>query len=358
MPISIVELDTSTKEENITLILGKNILLKIIEDLDKQALLKDKVVKKLISIPDLCLDEIRMHIQELIEKEVLLTAPKLARTLQILFEREDFVSSTEALQHFQRASNYFTKSKFYKEFEKDITQTAERKLKKMSENDLVDMRSDFMHRFIGEIDENLVKKENSKMNSIGDELRKRTGFEFLVPSNLLLCPKCKVILSTDEFRGSRKCLVCNKRIERERAKRIYIYRVHEKVKRMWEKNLWFEAYMARLLRTRNCRTWTSVHVMGASGILHEIDVLAIRKGTVLVCECKTGKVSRNDVFNFCTKVGDLKAHVSILALIEELPESETREFVKKNPAIIRLENMGKTREVDILNELDQRFFKL
>ena len=59
------------------------------------------------------------------------------------------------------------------------------------------------------------------------------------------------------------------------------------------------------------------------------------------------------MFNFCTKVGDLKAHVSILALIGNLPESETREFVKKNPAIIRLEDMGKMKEVDILTDLRQ-----
>lgn len=112
--------------------------------------------------------------------------------------------------------------------------------------------------------------------------------------------------------------------------------------------------MARLLRKLGYKTWTGVHVMGASGILHEIDVLAIRKGTVLNVECKTGKVSRNAVFNFCTKVGDLKSHVSILALIQKLPESETREFVKKNPAIIRLEDMGKRRESEIVNYLKGR----
>jgi Holliday junction resolvase len=94
--------------------------------------------------------------------------------------------------------------------------------------------------------------------------------------------------------------------------------------------------------------------MGASGILHEVDVLAIRKGTVLVCECKTGKVSRNDVFNFCTKASDLKAHISILALVDELPEPQTREFLKKNPAIIRIENMGKKKEIEVLNDLRQR----
>ncbi|MDH5733676.1 MAG: hypothetical protein OEY88_07830 [Candidatus Bathyarchaeota archaeon] len=351
MPISIIELDSSTKEENIALILGKNILLKIIEDSEKQTLMKDKVVKKIISIPNLCHDEIRLPIEELIKEETLLIAPSFARAM-FSFSESKFFDSCLALN--ASLSDTFLRSKFYNVLEKEISQTAERSLKKMSKDELEDMRSDFMHRIVGAIDEKLVEKENKKMISIGDRIKDKTGFEILIPSSLLLCPECKVILSTEEFRRSRKCYVCNKKITREHAERIYIHTVHDKVKKMWEKNLWFEAYIARLLRRFNCKTWTSVRVMGASGILHEIDVLAIRNGIVLVCECKTGKVSRNDVFNFCTKVADLKAHISILALIGELPESETREFIKKDPAIIRLENMGKKKEAEILEDLKRK----
>jgi len=50
----------------------------------------------------------------------------------------------------------------------------------------------------------------------------------------------------------------------------------------------------------------------------------------------------------------LKAHVSILAMLGELPEPETRNFVKRNPAIIRLENMGKMNEGEIKAELRNR----
>ena len=88
--------------------------------------------------------------------------------------------------------------------------------------------------------------------------------------------------------------------------------------------------------------------MGASGMLHEVDVLAIRDESVIACECKTGKVTRNDVFNFFTKVSDLKVNLSILVLIHSFPEPETRRFVKRNPAIIGLENMGKREDTEIL----------
>ena len=224
----------------------------------------------------------------------------------------------------------------------------------MSPKDLEEIMSDIMYGVVGKVDEELVQEENKKIMSIGDKIKEKTGFDILAPSTLLLCPKCRVILSTEEYRDIKKCYVCAKKVKREDADRIYVYKVHDQIKKVLEKNLWFEAYLDRLLRRLGWKTWTSVHVMGASGILHEIDVLAIRKGTILIGECKTGKVSRNDVFNFCTKVGDLKSHVPILALIKELPEPETREFVRKNPAIIRLENMGKMKETEILNELERR----
>lgn len=347
MPISIIELDSSTKEENITLILGKNILLKIIEDLEKQSLLKNNVVKKFISIPDLCHDDIRLLIEELMQKEDRITVPSSKKAF----------GSDGGYFPFEVASSLGDTSitvKLDEPLDKQISEKVQREFEKVDYDEIQNVLARAIYELTGKVDKKLIQTENKKMVSISDKIKKKTGFEILVPSNLLLCPKCEVILSTEEFRGSKKCYICNKNVTREDAERIYIHKVDDKVNKVWEKNLWFEAYMARLLRKLDCKTWTSVHVMGASGILHEVDVLAIRDGTVLICECKTGKVSRNNVFNFCTKAGDLKAHISILALIKELPEPETREFVKKNPAIIRLENMGKKKEVEILADLEQR----
>jgi len=351
MPISIKELDSSIKEENITLILGKNILLKIVEELEKQTLLKDNTVKKLISIPNLCHDDLRSLIEEVIKKESLLIAPGSVKYLLEVAESKDVDVLFKIGDAFEKS---IMSAKFYKNFEKVISQTAQREFGKMPRKDLESIGSDFMFRFMGRIDEKLVQSENKKLMAISEKIKEKAGFDILVPSNLLLCPTCRTLLSTEEYRGSKKCYACKKEIKREDADRVYTYKVPDPIKKVWEENLWFEAFVARLLRRLGCKTWTSVHVMGASGILHEVDVLAIRKGTVLIAECKTGKVSRNDVFNFCTKVGDLKAHFSILAFIKELPEPETREFVKKNPAIIGLENMGKMSETDILDELERR----
>ena len=148
---------------------------------------------------------------------------------------------------------------------------------------------------------------------------------------------------------------CNKEIGE--VERIPIYKVRENIKKIWFNNLWFEAYLGKLLEKLGWKTWVGVYVMGALGVPHQIDVLGIRqsKGIVLAVECKTGKFSRNDVFNFCTKIGDIKAHIAILALLEELPDPATREFVKKNPAIIRLENMKNIDEKEIFSKLETAF---
>ena len=345
MPISIIELDSSTKEEYTTLILGKNILLKIIEDSKKQSLLENNVVKNLVSIPDLCHDGIRLLVEELIQKEDSIV-PHWTRT----FEMEGITLPHEtALSDDDTPLNVT-----WDEVDEKISNVRVKPETAIPLEELQRGISELLYTIAGKTSRTDLEIENKKLVSIGNKFKTKTGFEILVPSNLLRCPECQIILSTKEFSGSKKCYICKKEIKREDAERIYIHKVNDQVKNVWERNLWFEAYLARLLRKLDCRTWTGVHVMGASGILHEVDVLAIRDGTVLIAECKTGKVSRNDVFNYCTKIGDLKSHISILALIKKLPEPETREFVKKNPAIIRLENMGKMKEVDILSELRDR----
>ena len=347
MPITIKELDSSAKEENITLVLGKNILLKIIENPEKQNLLKNKTVKKFVSIPDLCYDDVRLLVANLFEKEAYLAAPSFVQGL--LKEKDKLAQLKPVLDSLDQMLAPLKESKLFKAMEKlgSDKDTFTKELLKQE-----DILPDLMLRIMGKIDKKQLQESEKQRLSINKEIEEKTGLKILVPSTLFVCSKCNVILIQDI--ANKKCLICNRKISDEDVKRIPIYRIPDEIRNVWSSNLWFEAYFARLLHGLGYETWTSVQAMGASGILHQVDVLAIKNGTVLTCECKTGKVSRNDVFNFCTKVSDLKSHIAVLALIGELPEPETREFVKKNPAIIRLENMGKMKEPDILNKLEER----
>lgn len=354
MPITIKELDSSTRQEKITLILGKNILLKMIENPETQSLLEDKVVKAFVSIPGLCNENVRSLIQGILKEESLVGAPSFIRTLKDRYEDgtlESTVKVADSLKDFTDAVNSSLMSKI---FEDEIGDSLKRAMKKLSKEDIESLRSEMMRNLVGTIDEKSVESSNERLLSLGTKLKKRMGPEILVPADLLLCPKCKTLISATDFVGETKCYVCQIDVSRKNVKRINIYRMNDKVKKVWEKNLWFEAYFAGLLRKLCCETWTGVNIMGASGILHEVDVLAIRDETVIACECKTGRVSRNDIFNFYTKASDLKAHISILAMIHGFPEPETKRFVKKNPAIISLENMGKREETEIVQDLDRR----
>jgi hypothetical protein len=348
MPYRVELLDSSyVDEENIVIVLGRNIILKIIENPTVKALLDDQKIKTFVSIKDLCEENTRSLINDLITQEAYLTAPSIVQ--EIIEEKEKHPNFEQRVKALTRITQPLTQSKFAKKVESRLSKTLKDDLS--SE----ELRRDLMFRLKGEVDERKIQKHVRRLLAIQKEITERTGLRMMVRSTLLVCPHCNVVLFPHEVTDSlAECFVCNKTIKEEKLKSVPIYRIHEKIRKVWHRNLWFEAHFAGLLRKLDFRTWIGVHVMGASGIPHEVDILAIKNGMVVICECKTGKVSRNNVFNFCTKVSDLKGHVSILALIKELPEPETREFLRKNQAIITLENMGKMKEKAILTELNSK----
>ncbi|MCJ7632340.1 restriction endonuclease [Candidatus Bathyarchaeota archaeon] len=336
-------------EENIVVIIGRTIIIKMIENKQTSDLLNIQDVNKFVSIKNLCNDDVRLLIRRLMEKEAYLIAPSWIKEL---IQNKDKLAQLEpVLKWFGHVMGNIMNSEFAKTLEKQIIEE-----NKIDEELLKreDLRSDLLFRVKGKINKKQLVKYEKELLSIDKEIQDKTGYRALEPSTIFICPHCRVIITEQEIE-SKKCLSCSKEILD--AERIPIYKVNENIKKIWFNNLWFEAYLGKLLRKLGWKTWVDVYVMGASGVSHQIDVLGIHqgKGIVLAVECKTGKFSRNDVFNFCTKIADIKAHMAILALLEELPDQATREFVKKNPAIIRLENMRNLNEDDILSDLKMRF---
>lgn len=216
-----------------------------------------------------------------------------------------------------------------------------------------ELTKDMAFRLKGQIDPKFLEEYEKELLALNNIFVEQTGIDLIISSNIFACSKCQCRVWNKEI-TDKKCLACNSIINPRNIKRVKTYRLNENIKTIWGSGLWFEAYLARLLRKIGFKTWIGVHLMGASGILHEIDVVAIKKGTLVVCECKTGKVTRNDVFNFYTKVGDTKAHFSILAMIGELPEPQTRNFIRRNPGFISLENMGTKDSSKIFEYLKDR----
>jgi hypothetical protein len=341
-------LDSSAKKENPTIVIGKNVLLKILEDEEKRVLLSDPIINKFVSIPNLINNSIGMMVSNIIDQDEYLDTPNILRNL--IDNKDTLEPSMKALEVFMKIFQPLMDSRFAKGYE-EVIKIEEEKAIDMAKNK--ELMQDLAFRVKGQVDEEFIRTCEKNLLTISEQFEEKTGVKIIVPSNLFVCPKCSARLYDKEITG-KKCLSCNSPISQSNIKRIPVYRVHEGIKSIWKSGFWFEAYLAGCLNKLGCKTWTGVYVMGASGILHEIDVVAIKDdGTLIVGECKTGQISRNDVFNFYTKIGDTKAHFSIFALIGSFPESQTRDFVKRNPAIIRLENMGNMDAPEVLSELKQ-----
>jgi len=74
-------LDSSTKKEKMKIILGRTILLKIVPDQEKQAILSGDLVKKFVSTTDLCHNDVRLLVDNLMMQEAILTAPSFVQML-------------------------------------------------------------------------------------------------------------------------------------------------------------------------------------------------------------------------------------------------------------------------------------
>ena len=122
------------------------------------------------------------------------------------------------------------------------------------------------------------------------------------------------------------------------------------IKELWKTGLWFEEYIAKFLRAHQWKTWTRVRVLGASGIPHEIDVLGIKNGFVLIVECKTGQAKREDVFNFWAKFLDLKVHIGVFAMLKEL-DKETKEFLSRSLSSVLLEKLEQKKRREISEDI-------
>jgi hypothetical protein len=309
----IIELDKTASDSNVTLLLGSNILLKMFEDSESESLLKEITVKKLLNVENLTDDKTVNALDALLRTPGLTQVTTPSRDMTPTWSMISWGSVLE--------KSYFEMIDDNTELEMVSSDVLERREKELLENER--------------------------------EVKELTGIQFLEPTVALLCPSCRRLLYIGEFRGTRTCPECKQDISRADATRLPIHKVPDTLRKAWEAGSWFEAYFAKLLRKLDWKTWTRVHIMGSSGVPHEIDALAVKSDNVIVCECKTGKTTRNDVFTFLTKTQDLKVQMGILSILGKLPETETRDFIRKNRLLFLLEDMREMKDGEIVEKLRQ-----
>jgi predicted RNA-binding Zn-ribbon protein involved in translation (DUF1610 family) len=356
-------LDTHAKEEDITLILGKNVILKIVEHREVEEILSRSATKELLKCEDLCHKD---------------TIEPIQGILQLNEERAGFGNeviemSEMLLRERARLTRIFRQS------------SKKSRNRKAAHEFSIEDEQRFMNRYFGEriaSFKRVVQENDRKMIELEKKLQScNPHIHLLTPATLLLCRKCGSPLMKPSAQGREaatppaktghrrplsrqeivwgeiktdsECVFCGSKVTRNDAKRVLIHEISPDFLQLFRNELWFELYLADLLSKLEWKTWAHVGVLGMSGILQEIDVLAIKKGFVLCVECKTGRTSREDAFKFWVKVSDLKSPYGIYALLKNLPESETREFLSKSPGIIVLEGMANKRKKDIVEFLKQ-----
>lgn len=347
LPVTDIPLDSSAREEDVTILHGKNLLLKLIEDKDTKQFMSQAELEHFLSTDDLCAKDFRETMDRMLEVE-----HQVATLLERDVEEYLYFKRRFARREVLGGRVTFRQSPRETDFVSHIR-----------------ARMGASVRRAQELDKTLPDLEQ-KIKAFNGDL------EVLDPIVLLRCPKCRTPIVREipgradsdarlgrysrevkrevlkgELKRPVKCAFCESIINRENAKRTHLHIMKQSIRKLWEGNLWLEDYFSRLLKSLGWQTWPHVHVLGSSGVRHEIDVLGVKGSYVLVCECKTGRVSRQMVFNFWAKVYDIRSHVGMLALIDQLPEPETKEFVAKNPSVVLLERLGEKGKSQILEEL-------
>ncbi len=104
---------------------------------------------------------------------------------------------------------------------------------------------------------------------------------------------------------------------------------------------WLEDYVANILSKNNWEAWSSptLLVYGVSGASHQVDVLAIKDGRILIIECKTGEFAPTQVMNFLGKYHDIRCHQALAVSIGKI-HPDARKIIEKNVAIDYYDNIN------------------
>jgi len=355
MPVKTIELDGSVREEDVTVIIGRNIILKLVEDKRAEELLSTSEVKSLLKTEDLCHTSF---------------VEKMNSLLRLL----DWSDLSEL--HLDTMSSAVIALFLVGVYMREFVALPKNKVAALPDTGKIERFTDDFFNAIRKRDQQIIELEEKLVDFNPDVTVVR-------PSVMFSCPRCGapvvssgevregipdrprkstsekgVAFQLGEFKGSRKCVYCKNSITRDEVKRHPIHEVIPTIEEVWRTGLWLEEYVASILRSLEWQTWTRVNILGTSGIRHEVNLLAIKKGFVLVGECKTGKVSREDVFTFSTKMTDLRCHLGLFGLLGELPEPETREFMKKNPAVTLIEKMCDLKRKDLIERFQNAIGKI
>mgnify|MGYP001569847056 CR=1 FL=1 len=299
MAITISQLDNTGKDDDVNILLGRNLLLKFIPE--RSALDDNKALQDVIKTPDLLKE--KGIIDEL--KEIRIITDDIASKLS------DSIKLRELAKNLPSTDYSFFENEF--------------------------------------------KKINKKIIGQGsniDSLKERVVKSLPKFNYLYFCRKCSSYLADSPDALPVDCSFCKEKTNWSQHQLLPIKYLDEKV-RNYLGGLWLEDYIGKLLIKEGWKVWCHGYVMGSSGINHQIDILALNSklDLCLVVECKTGKVYGSDILNFSTRYFDIKSHYGLFFALKNAPTIE-KTFMEKTPGLSLIDNLEGLSDIEIIKKIN------
>lgn len=210
------------------------------------------------------------------------------------------------------------------------------------------------------INQQLKNKINKLSNKIQSELdifekKHKNKLNILESLNLYVCSDCKKIIFKDRF-CSMTC-DCGKKIENPSdCNNITIYMLGKNIINFIENSMWLEHGIDYLLRKKNFNTLCGFHILGHSGIWHEVDNVAEMKSDILriFCECKDKNIAVNEVFVFAGKMVDIGCTRGYM-FTTSLNTSEEVKHLARSKNITIIEQVLEKDDKKIIKEIKEGF---
>jgi len=183
------------------------------------------------------------------------------------------------------------------------------------------------------------------------ESKRKVELSILSSTTAHLCKKCIQILSLNKFKRC-TCYCGEKIVSISQVKQLPIHHLNERIIKFLELNYWFEHGADYILRRKNYQTLVGYHVLGHSGVWHEIDNIAESKNENyrFFGECKNADVKVNDIFIFSGKMADIGCTRGYVFTTSGSTSKEINRLARsRNISIIS--NILKKNEKDLLKEL-------
>jgi len=217
-----------------------------------------------------------------------------------------------------------------------IHERDKRKLSKKDEQKVKELEIINNEKFINIITQlsHQIQKAFSDFESM-----KGTDLDILDSTTLHVCKKCHRILSLNKFK--KVTCECGVNVKTpDQIEQIPIYHFNDRLRTFLTDNMWLEHGIDLVFRRLDFSTLVGVHILGSSGLEHEIDLVAEsgKEKIRVFCECKNQKLTVGDVFIFSGKMGEIGCtHGYIFTTAVDVPDD-----------IIRL---ARLRHIDILSNV-------